>query len=84
MFWRNNGKQIKFWIIALIPILALAALLYITIGTNQRVAIVDVDFKERVGIAPVQQILGEFGDEPNKRQLRVAVAGVLSPSKSLE
>lgn len=84
MFSPNTGKQIRFWILVLIPILALAALLYIIVDTSKRVDISDVNFKERVGIAPVQQAPGESGGEPNNRQLRVAISGVLSPTKTLE
>lgn len=87
MFWRRVGtqiKQIKLWFLVLIPILALAALLYIIVDTNPRLNILNVDFRERVEIAPVQEIQVATSGDPSKKQLRVAVAGVLSPTKTLE
>ena len=84
MSWRNGNTRRKFWLLVLIPIMALAALLYIIVNTSPRPDIIRVDFRERVGIAPVQEIQDATSSHPDDKPLRVAVAGVLSPSKTLE
>ncbi len=83
-FFSSITTQAKFWFLALIPIAAAAAVLFLVLGGGQTRDVVKVNLDEKSGISPVQQISGGVYSEPGDKLLRVAIAGVLSPSETLE
>ena len=76
--------QVKFWFLTLVPIAAVAALLFLAVDGGQTQDVVRVSLDKKVEIPPVQQIRGcSFGHHGGS-SLRVAISGVLSPNKTLE
>jgi phosphonate transport system substrate-binding protein len=68
----------------LIPVVAVVAVLFLTKGNGGTQDTIRVNLEERTAVSPVQQIGSETQSTPALSPLRVAVAGVLSPTKTLE
>jgi len=76
--------QARFWLLLFIPIVALAATLFFAMDSDQSPDAIKVSLYRKAEVSPVQQIRGwSFGDD-GSGQLRVAIAGISSPSKTLE
>lgn len=81
--FREMLRQSRFWLSTLALIAASVALLYLITSVGHGQETIRVNLEERVGLPPVQQM----GDVVHGRQeevLRVAIAGVLSPTRTLE
>lgn len=76
--------QAKFWLLLLIPVIVMTIAMLLAISINQPQDAIKVSLYERQDISPLQQFNKDAPSEPNNKLLRVAIAGVLSPSKTLE
>ncbi len=76
--------QAKFWFLALVPIAAAATLLLLAMDGDQTQDAIKVNLDEKTEVSPVQQISGCTFSHHSSTPLTVAIAGVLSPSKTLE
>ena len=69
----------------LVPVCAVGVVLFLAGGTGQTKDIIKVNLDKRAEVASVQQTgNSNIGIHPGDNSLRVAVAGVLSPTKTLE
>ena len=82
-FFRSVTVRAKFWLLALIPVVAVLAVLFLAGTNNHSQETIRISLDQKSEIPPVQQI-GDAQREPIDGVLRVAIAGVLSPSKTLE
>lgn len=76
--------QAKFWFFILIPIIAIIMAISLVITRDQPQDAIEVSLYERSEISPLQQIGTGVSGQPGEDILRVAIAGVLSPSRTLE
>lgn len=76
--------QAKFWFIMLILVIALIIGMVSLINHSQSQDAITVSLYAREDILPLQQVNNDLYNQPDDNLLRVAVAGVLSPSKTLE
>lgn len=70
--------------LALVSMAAVAAVLFLAISYNQPQGAIKVSLDEKSAVPPVQQIGSHDDGQPGENSLRVAITGVLSPSKTLE
>ena len=80
---RRLKLQARFWLLALIASVTVIAILFIATGNNQTQDAIHVDLEKKSNIAPIQQISGDTINKPGENILRVAIAGVLSPTETL-
>ncbi|MAF84873.1 MAG: hypothetical protein CL875_00035 [Dehalococcoidales bacterium] len=66
----------KFWFLAIAPIVAAAAVLFLTLGTDQTQDAIKADLDKKTSAPPVQQIGDSAYGQPSDSSLRVAIAGV--------
>ena len=83
-FFHSIKIQAKFWVLALVPIVAVAATLFFIAGGSQSQDAIKVNLDKRSKISPVQQISCGTFSKPSDDLLQVAIAGVMSPAKTLE
>ena len=83
-FFQSVIRQAKFWVLVLIPIVAGALVLFQSIGSSQPQERIEVSLDTKSSIFPVQQIGVGTYRQPEDNTMRVAIAGVLSPTKTLE
>ncbi len=76
--------QYKYWFCILVPIAAVAVLLFLAVGGGQTQDVIKVSLAEKSGISPIRQISDGAYSQPSDNLLRVAISGVLSPTKTLE
>ncbi len=76
--------QIRFWVLVIVAVAVLVTMLFLAVGNGQTQDTIKVNLNEKSGIAPIQQISGDAHSQPSDNSLRVAIAGVLSPSKTLQ
>lgn len=75
----------RLWLAAFISIAALASTLLLVHSHSQSRDVIRISLEDKSSIPPVQQLYGySAADQPGDSPLRVAVAGVLSPSQTLE
>ncbi len=80
----NVIKHVRYQFLMIVPMVVVASVLLLTMDGSQTQDTIKVSLAEKTGISPVQQISGcTFGHHSNE-QLTVAIAGVLSPSKTLQ
>ena len=77
-------NQVRLWLLVLVPIAAGLGMLFLGANSAPDAKIIAVDLDEKSLISPVQQITSSAYGEPGDDSLRVAIAGVLSPTKTLE
>ncbi len=82
--WHSIAMQAKFWLLVLGAIAVVAAILFLAVGHSQSQDVLKVNLDQRSWVSPVQQISGDAHTQPSDHSLRVAIAGVLSPGKTLE
>lgn len=80
---RRLKIQAKFWLLALVASVTVIVILFIATGSNQTQDVIPVDLEKKSNIAPIQQISGDAINKPGENTLRVAIAGVLSPTETL-
>lgn len=80
---RRLKLQARFWLLALVASVTVIVILFIATGSNQSQDTIHVDLEKKSNIAPIQQISGDAINKPGENTLRVAIAGVLSPTETL-
>ncbi len=80
--FHNVTKQAEFWFLLLVPIALLAVVLFLGVGAGQADDVIKVNLEQTSEVSPVQQISAPGDSSGNA--LRAAIAGVLSPTKTLE
>lgn len=81
---RRLKMQARFWWLALVASVTVIAILFITTGGNQTQEAIYVDLDKKSNIVPIRQIGGNTITQPGENTLRVAIAGVLSPTETLK
>jgi phosphonate transport system substrate-binding protein len=74
----------RLWFLILIPIAAMIAVVSFTLNNGQQQDAITIDLNDKVNIAPIQQNINIIDDITNDNLLQIAIAGVLSPSKTYE
>lgn len=80
----NTVRRRKFWFIVLVSMAIVAAISFISLNQGPPLDAIQVSLADR---SVVPQVLGSNSDDynqPGNSSLRVAIAGVLSPSSTLE
>jgi ABC-type phosphate/phosphonate transport system substrate-binding protein len=80
----NTARGSKFWFIALVSLAIVAAISFISLNQGPPLDAIQVSLADK---SAVPQVLGSNSDDynqPGNSSLRVAIAGVLSPSSTLE
>lgn len=78
-------KQAEFWSLLFVPVILVMVLLVFLGGErNQAEAPLRTNLSETSEVSPVQQISGGSSSPASDDSLRVAISGVLSPTKTLE
>lgn len=80
----NTARRRKFWFIVLVSMAIVAAISFISLNQGPPLDAIQVSLADR---SAVPQVLGSNSDDynqPGNSSLRVAIAGVLSPSSTLE
>ena len=80
----NILAQAKFWLLVLIPIVTIAIAIFLVIDRGQSQDAIEVSLYERSQILPMLQVNEDVYKQPGDNVLRVAIAGVLSPTRTLE
>jgi phosphonate transport system substrate-binding protein len=80
---RNVAKLAKYWPVLLIPVILIAMLLFLEDDHEQGEDIVAVSL-DRTSTVPPVQVTNTPSSNAADASLRAAIAGVLSPTKSLE
>lgn len=83
-FFHRVTKLTRFWGLGLVPVIVVITLLFLAGGTGQPRYALNVDLEDKSEISPVQQIGAGISDQSGDNSLRVAIAGVLSPSMTLQ
>ena len=83
-FFHVFKAQLRFWGLMLVPVAAVVVVLFLAGGSSQPQDVINVNLEQRSQVSPVQQMSNETYGQTGDNVLRVAVAGVLSPTKSLE
>src|SRR4030067_1919498 len=76
-------KRTRIWLLILVLLTALTAMFYLVTGASQSQETVAINMDERIGLPPVRQ-MGDTDHESQQQVLRVAIAGVISPTMTLE
>lgn len=76
-------KRSRSWLSILAFVAAAIALMYTVTGVSQSQEAVPVSLEERVDLSPVQQ-MSDVSQGRQEEVLRVAIAGVISPTRTLE
>lgn len=74
----------RFWFLIIVTIAAAAAVLLFVLDSSQTQDVIKVSLNEKSDVSPVQQISGSAPIRSVDNSLRVAITGVLSPTKTLE
>lgn len=74
----------KLWFLALVLMAAVSAVLFLAVSYSQSQDAIKVSLGEKTAVPAVQQTSSHDDSQPGDNLLRVAIAGVLSPSKTLE
>lgn len=74
----------KFWFLMLVSMAVVATMLFLGFSHSQPQDTIQVSLNQKSAVPPVQEIAGDAYGGPSSNSVRVAIAGVLSPSKSLE
>ena len=80
----NTARRSKFWFIVLVSMAIVAAIAFISLNQGPPLDAIQVSLADK---SVVPQVLGSNSDDynqPGNTSLRVAIAGVLSPSSTLE
>jgi phosphonate transport system substrate-binding protein len=80
----NTARGSKFWFIVLVSLAIVAAISFISLNQGPPLDAIQVSLADK---SVVPQVLGSNSDDynqPGNSSLRVAIAGVLSPSSTLE
>jgi len=83
-FFPGIARQAKFWALAVIPLIALSAILFLTLDNAQTYNVIRVSLNNKSAISSVQQTDLSTDRQASDRTLRVAISSVLSPTKTLE
>ncbi len=76
--------RVKFWFLVVVPIVVVVMVFLLTTSNGQTQNIIRVNLDEKSRVSPIQQISGDAYGQLNDSSLRVAITGVLSPTKTLE
>ncbi len=79
-FYHSLAGYAKFWLLALVSVAVVVAALFLAVSHSQPQDAIKVSLDEKSAVPPVQGI----NSQPDDNSLRVAVAGVLSPIRTLE
>ena len=82
-WFRNVAKRAELWPLVLVPIIITAILVFFEIGYGQAQDVIQVSLDRTSVISPVE-IRDSTSSYPKNKSLKAAIAGVLSPGKSLE
>ena len=74
----------KFWLLIFIIVAAMIGVLSSTLYNGQQQKSIKIDLNEKANISQVQQYDDVSDEVKNDNLLRIAISGVLSPSKTLE
>jgi len=74
----------KSWFFTLIIITAMIGVLFSTLKNNQQQDAITIDLNEKANISQIQQNNNAIDEVADDKSLRIAISGVLSPSKTLE
>ncbi len=83
-FFRSVAMQARFWFLTLVVIATAVAVLFLVISRSQNQDFIKVSLDEKSEISQLQQIGSRDYTQLGGSSLRVAIAGVLSPTKTLE
>lgn len=83
-FFHSLASQARFWFVTLVVVAAAAAALFLVAGKSQSQESIKVNLDERIEISQIQQAGSLANGQPDDNSLQVAIAGVLSPTKTLE
>lgn len=72
-----------FWLFVVVPIVVVIAVFFLTSDNIQTQDTIKVSLDEKSRVSPVQQIGSNAHSQPDDESLRVAIAGVLSPTETL-
>ncbi len=78
------ARQTKFWALAVIPLIALSAILFLSLDNAQTHDSIKVNLSNKSAISSVQQTDLSDGSQAGAETLRVAISSVLSPTRTLE
>jgi phosphonate transport system substrate-binding protein len=76
-------RQTRFWFLGLIPI-SIMVVMFLVVGHGHTQDTVRVHLNEKSDISPVQEISTDTHDQFGDDSLQVAIAGVLSPTMTLQ
>src|SRR4030067_3817264 len=78
--WTICGRG---WLLFLLLVTAVLVMVYLITGIGQDQEILSVNLDQRINVPPVQQ-MNATKQQGEEKILRVAIAGVISPSMTLE
>ncbi len=80
----NSVARVKLWLLLFIPVIVLIIAILLVINLGQPQDAIEVSLYDQSQILPVQQVNEDIYKQLDDNRLCVAIAGVLSPSKTLE
>ena len=78
------ARQVKFWALAAIPLIALSAILFLSVDNAQTYDVTRVSLNNTSAISSIQQTGLSTESQASDRTLRVAISSVISPTKTME
>ncbi len=81
---RRTMARSEFWFLGIIPIVLVAAVLFLVAGRSQAEDVIRVSLNETSEVSSLPEISGTASGQYGDGSLRAAIAGVLSPTKTLE
>ena len=76
-------RQTRLWFLAVGPVVVTVAM-FLVMGSGQTQDTIKVNLDEKSGISPVQETSTDAHDQFGDNALRVVIAGVLSPTMTLQ
>jgi len=76
--------KVGFWFLILIIIATIVSIWSFTLSSSQQQDAINIDLNEKANIEQIQQNKDVIDEVTNDNLLRIAISGVLSPSKTLE
>ena len=78
------ARQPKFWALAIVPLIALSAILFLSLDNAQTYDLLKVNLNNKSAISSVLQTDLSDASQAGAKTLRVAISSVISPTKTLE
>ena len=76
--------QIKFGLLLLVPVITIIVAVFLIVSHNQPQEAIEVSLYQQSDVLPVQENSAEVSSLPNNNLLRVAISGVISPTRTMQ